>query len=236
MYRIFILLTIMFTLSSCTEEYIKVDQKTFKVAEEGTIVAPSVVEEEPKPVRLIEGSYKVTDLNVDQPLDSAPFLIRTISNVLVNLFMSIRGVYDIEVPPIEVDLNEIDLSLVKVAKIKWIDFQVKGEAGSEADLEFIKKIKIGIKNKEGKLDYLINTTLDKDELECDGKCLAIRVNPLNLIDYIDDKRQVTIVPKFKIEKAPKESFLIDAKIGFAIGVTLPFEKSYTDKEVYQLVK
>lgn len=173
-------------------------------------------------VYFIRGTYHLDTIEVNKPVNGGPKLIQGIGNLIAGIIVRIGGNFDIEMDPIPMDVSDIDPEIVKVATIKNIKLEVLDK---NAKLDFIKKLRLNLRNhKDEKSVQLLEKKYSKKEAEqteCGLYCLNIPVHQINLIDHIQDTKEILLQPEVEIGKTPKDKFELKISIEFEIGLTMP---------------
>ncbi len=172
------------------------------------------------------GSYTIREFEINKPLDGKQPIVTDVANHIAGFFLAVDGDFDIDIDPITMDLAEYELEVIKKAIIKSINIEITDkDKKTDAKLNFIKELKIELVNtafpeKRVMLIDLNDRTINNKH--CKEKCIELDLSHINLVDYISDTQEITIIPTISVKKSPKKDFSIDVKVDFEVGVEMPF--------------
>jgi hypothetical protein len=187
----------------------------------------------------INFSYKIDQTQIDEyargtkkfPIFGR--LFQAIAFVLANSTINSKGGMDLEMDPMELDLNslgEIDFDM-----IDWISFdslllQVDN-AKKKDSLEFIERIEIlakldtpieGLAVDKNGFSRLVFYDKKIHKLDCSGSCLSLRIERTNWRELIKSNPRLALQPKIIINSVPKSSMALAGSVSFSIKFNLGF--------------
>lgn len=187
----------------------------------------------------INFSYKVTSTQIDEyARNTGKFpifgkLFQAIAFVLANTTILSKGGHELEVEPIEVDLNslgEIDFDYIDWIRLDSL-LALVDNAKKKDSLQFIEKIEIyavlekPLKDRpvdENGLTRLVYFDQKVHQLECDGRCLNLRIEKLNWKELIKNNPTIKLQPKIFINSVPKSTMSLAGAVSFSIKFNLGF--------------
>jgi hypothetical protein len=224
-----ILITVLL-FTSCTEEKVIPHQEVRTTTQQqqdkepvittaGTDTKPSKKEN----IYTFRGTYYLDTIEVNKPIEGGPRIIQGLGNLIADLIVRIGGNFDVSVDPIPFDVSDVDLDIVKKAIVKKISIEVVDKK-KKAKLNFIKTLKLDLEDpKSDKKITLINAKYKNraKNKKCGDYCFDIIVEPINLVQFIGDTKEIIVAPEVEIGKTPKENFSIQIAIDFEVGVKMP---------------
>lgn len=187
----------------------------------------------------INFSYKVTSTQIDEyARNTGKFpifgkLFQAIAFVLANSTISTKGGHELELEPIEVDLNslgEIDFDYIDWIRLDSL-LALVDNAKKKDSLQFIERIEIyALLDKplsdrpadENGMTRLVYYDQKIHSLECDGRCLNLRIEKLNWKELIKNNPKIKLQPKIFINSVPKSTMSLAGAVSFSIKFNLGF--------------
>jgi hypothetical protein len=187
----------------------------------------------------INFSYKVTSTEIDEyargtgkfPIFGKVF--QAIAFVLANTTISTKGGHELEVDPIDVDLDS--LGEVDYKYIDWIRMDsliaIVDNAKKKDTLQFIEKIEIfailnkplaGVPLDENGMTRLVYFDKKSHQLDCEDRCLSLRIDKINWKELIKNNPKIKLQPKITINSVPKSTMSLAGAVGFSIKFNLGF--------------
>ena len=161
-------------------------------------------------------------------------LFQAIAFILANSKISSDGGYELPIKPIEVDLasvgSEIDFDYIEWIRLDSLLAQIE-TAKRKDSLEFIDKIEVyavldknipGVPVDESGMVRLVYFDKKLHNLECDGKCLNLRIEKINWKELIKNNTKIILQPKFVINSVPKSTMALAGSVSFSIKFKLGF--------------
>lgn len=154
-------------------------------------------------------------------------LFQAIAFVLANSSISSKGGVELELDPIELDLNSV--GKINFMFIDWIrlnSLTAKIDASKKKDsLQFIEKIEIfalldnnlpGVNLDEGGMTRLVYYDKKIHSLGCNGQCLNLRIEKIDWKELIRTNPKVKLQPKILINSVPKSTMALAGSVSFSI--------------------
>lgn len=187
----------------------------------------------------INFSYKVSSTQIDEyARNTGKFpifgkLFQAIAFVLANSTISSKGGHELELEAIDVDLNslgEIDFNYIDWIRLDSL-LAIVDNAKKKDSLEFIERIEIyALLDKplstrapdENGMTRLVYFDKKIHQLECDGRCLNLRIEKLNWKELIKNNPKIKLQPKIFINSVPKSTMSLAGSVSFSIKFNLGF--------------
>lgn len=187
----------------------------------------------------INFSYSVDSTQIDEyARNTGKFpifgkLFQAIAFVLANSTISSKGGVELELETIEVDLNslgEIDFDYIDWIRLDSLLATIDN-AKKKDSLDFIEKFEIyalldkkipGIPMDEQGLSRLVYFDKAKHQIECEGRCLNLRIEKINWKELIKNNPKIKIQPKIVINSVPKSTMALAGSVSFSIKFNLGF--------------
>ena len=160
-------------------------------------------------------------------------LFQAIAFVLANTTISSKGGVDLELDPVDVDLTS--LGQINYDYIDWIKLDsliaLIDKAKKNDSLEFIDKIEIyaildskskGITVNENGMARLVYFDKKLHTLECNGKCLNLKIERVNWKELLRTNPKMRLQPKITINSVPKSTMALAGSVSFSIKFNLGF--------------
>ncbi len=191
-------------------------------------IGTSGLESDAEPTNMIsaKGSYSLEEFEMNNAIDAKQPIVSDVANHVAGFFVAVDGDFNIDIEPITIDLAEYDLEIITKAIIHSIKIKIaKKDLNSEAKLNFIKELKVELVNTafpEKRVMLIDLNDKNINNKHCKRKCIELDMSHINLVDYISDTQEITIIPSLSVKKSPKKDFAVDVKVDFEIGVQMPF--------------
>lgn len=188
----------------------------------------------------INFSYKVDATQIDEyARNTGRFpvfgkLFQTIAFVLANTTISTKGGMDLDLDPIDVDLSsinkEIDFTFIEWLRLDSLLLHIDN-AKKKDSLGFIEKIEIYAILDKAQSEFPVNengmvklVSFDKqlNDLECEGRCLNLKIEKLNWKELIKNNPKLKLQPKIIINSVPKSTMALAGSVSFSIKFNLGF--------------
>lgn len=202
------------------------------------MVAPVTINElrDDQPIHF---SYKIDDTQIEEyAKNTGKFpifgkLFQSIAHVLANNKISKEGGYALELPAVDVDLSslgEIDFDYIEWIRLDSLTMMIANAKKSDS-LTFIGKIEIyalldeplkGVP--QDKLGYsrLVYYDVSQHKLECENRCLNLRLEKVNWKELMKNNKKVKLQPKITIISVPTSSMALAGSVGFSVKFKLGF--------------
>lgn len=187
----------------------------------------------------INFSYKIDQTQIDEyargtkkfPIFGR--LFQAIAFVLANSTINSKGGMDLEVDPMELDLNslgEINFQMIEWISLDSLLLQVDN-AKKKDSLEFIEKVEIlakldnpieGLAVDKNGFSRLVYYDKKIHKLDCNGSCLSLRIEKMNWKELIRSNPRLVLQPKIIINSVPKSSMALAGSVSFSIKFNLGF--------------
>ena len=160
-------------------------------------------------------------------------LFQAIAFVLANTTISSKGGHELEMDPIDVDLSsmgEIDYNYIDWIRLDSLLAHIDN-AKKKDTLEFIEKVEIyalldkplpGLPVDENGMTRLVYFDKKVHPLECNGRCLNLRIEKVNWKEIIKNNPKVKLQPKIIINSVPKSTMALAGSVSFSIKFNLGF--------------
>lgn len=160
-------------------------------------------------------------------------LFQAIAFVLANSSISSKGGMELELAPIEVDLNtlgNIDFRYIDWIRLNSLNAKID-KAGKKDSLEFIEKIEIyallehdlpGINPDMNGMTRLVYYDKKIHSLDCNGTCLNLKIEKIDWKELIKNNPKIKLQPKIFINSVPKSSMALAGSVSFSIKFNLGF--------------
>ena len=160
-------------------------------------------------------------------------LFQTMAFVLANTTISTKGGMNLELEAIEVDLNSlasIDFNMIDWLKLDSLMVRIDS-AKKKDSLSFIEKVEIyaildqplkGTATDENGMTKLVSYDKKVNPLECDGRCLNLKIEKLNWKELIQNNPKIKLQPKIVINSVPKSTMALAGSVSFSIKFNLGF--------------
>lgn len=188
----------------------------------------------------INFSYRIDSTQIDEfARNTGKFpvfgkLFQSIAFVLANTSISTKGGMELNVDPIEVDLNttvdEIDFTFIEWLRLDSLILHIDN-AKKKDSLNFIEKIEVyaiienGIENPpfaESTVIKLVSFDKKLNDLECEGRCLNLDIEKVNWKELIKNNKKLKLQPKIIINSVPKSTMALAGSVSFSIKFDLGF--------------
>lgn len=160
-------------------------------------------------------------------------LFQGIAFVLANTTISSKGGHELELDPIDVDLDS--MGDIDYKYIDWIRLDsllaTIDNAKKKDTLEFIEKVEIyaildrpqtGVPVDEQGMTRLVYFDKKEHPLECNGRCLNLRIEKINWKELIKNNPKIKLQPKIIINSVPKSTMALAGSVSFSIKFNLGF--------------
>jgi hypothetical protein len=188
----------------------------------------------------INFSYKVDATQIDEfARNTGKFpvfgkLFQSIAFVLANTTISTKGGMELDVDPIEVDLNssmsEVDFTFIDWLRLDSLILHIDN-AKKKDSLGFIEKIEVYAIIDETKSNRpyaeatiikLVSFDKKLNDLECEGRCLNLNIEKINWKELIKNNPKLKLQPKIVINSVPKSTMALAGSVSFSIKFNLGF--------------
>lgn len=187
----------------------------------------------------INFSYKVDATQIDEfARNTGKFpvfgkLFQAIAFVLANSTISTKGGIELDVDPIEVDLdvmNEVDFTFIQWLRLDSLILSIDN-AKKKDSLGFIEKIEVyaildtiqpNFQVNEYGMVKLVSFDKKLNDLECDGRCLNLNIEKINWKELIKNNPKLKLQPKIVINSVPKSTMALAGSVSFSIKFNLGF--------------
>jgi hypothetical protein len=187
----------------------------------------------------INFSYKVDATQIDEyARNTGEFpvfgkLFQTVAFVLANTTISTKGGMDLNLDPMDVDLNsvsEIDFSFIEWIRLDSLLLHIDN-AKRKDSLEFIEKIEVyaildhpqaAFPVNENGMVKLVSFDKKQNDLECEGRCLNLKIEKLDWKQLIKNNPKLKLQPKIVINSVPKSTMALAGSVSFSIKFNLGF--------------
>lgn len=187
----------------------------------------------------INFSYKVDATQIDEfARNTGKFpvfgkLFQAIAFVLANSTISTKGGIELDVDPIEVDLdvmNEVDFTFIQWLRLDSLILSIDN-AKKKDSLGFIEKIEVyaildtiqpTFQVNEHGMVKLVSFDKKLNDLECDGRCLNLNIEKINWKELIKNNPKLKLQPKIVINSVPKSTMALAGSVSFSIKFNLGF--------------
>ena len=187
----------------------------------------------------INFSYKVDATQIDEYARNTgkfPVLgkvFQTIAFVLANTTISTKGGMELDLEAIDVDLNsmdEIDFSFIDWIRLDSLLLHIDN-AKRKDSLGFIEKIEVYAILDHPQKNFPVNengmvklVSFDKklNDLECEGRCLNLKIEKINWKELIKNNPKIKLQPKIVINSVPKSTMALAGSVSFSIKFNLGF--------------
>ncbi len=187
----------------------------------------------------INFSYRIDPTQIDEyARNTKKFpifgkLFQGIAVVLANSTITSKGGVDLSMEAIELDLNslgEIDFDYIDWIRLDSLLASIDN-AKKKDSLDFIEKVEIyaqldrelpGIPMDENRMTRLVYFDKSKHAIECDGRCLNLRIEKINWKELIKNNPKIKIQPKIVINSVPKSTMALAGSVSFSIKFKLGF--------------
>ncbi len=187
----------------------------------------------------INFSYKIDSTQIDEFARGAgrfPIfgkLFQGIAFVLANTTISNKGGQELVLDPIDVDLDsmgELDYNYIEWIRLDSLIAHIDN-AKKKDTLDFIEKVEIyalldrplsGATVDEKGLTRLVFFDKKVHPLECEGRCLNLRIEKLNWKELIKNNPKIKLQPKIVINSVPKSTMALAGSVSFSIKFNLGF--------------
>lgn len=187
----------------------------------------------------INFSYKVDATQIDEyARNTGKFpvfgkLFQTIAFVLANTTISTKGGIDLDLEAMDVDLNslsEIDFTFIDWIRLDSLLLHIDN-AKRKDSLGFIEKIEVyaildhaqeGFPVNENGMVKLVSFDKKLNDLECEGRCLNLKIEKINWKELIKNNPKIKLQPKIVINSVPKSTMALAGSVSFSIKFNLGF--------------
>lgn len=187
----------------------------------------------------INFSYRIDSTQIDEYARGAgkfPVfgkLFQAIAFVLANTTISSKGGHELELDPIDVDLNslgDIDFDYIEWIRLDSLLAHIDN-AKKKDSLEFIEKVEIyallskpiaSLPVDDNGMTRLVYFDKKVHPLECNGRCLNLRIEKVNWKEIIKNNPKVKLQPKISINSVPKSTMALAGSVSFSIKFNLGF--------------
>jgi hypothetical protein len=187
----------------------------------------------------INFSYRIDSTQIDEyARNTGKFpvfgkLFQTVAFVLANTTISTKGGMDLDLDPMDVDLNS--MTAVDFTFIDWIRLDTLllhiDNAKKKDSLGFVEKIEIyaildhpqeAFPVNENGMVKLVSFDKKINDLECDGRCLNLKIEKLDWKKLIKNNPKLKLQPKIIINSVPKSTMALAGSVSFSIKFNLGF--------------
>jgi hypothetical protein len=202
------------------------------------LVAPKTVNElrDDQPIKF---SYKIDETQIEEyGKNTGKFpifgkLFQSIAFVLANSTITSKGGHALDLPTVEVDLTnleEIDFNYIDWIKMDSLTIMIEN-AKRKDTLTFISKVEIyalldepveGVTMDEKGYTRLVYFDSSEDKLECEERCINLKVEKINWKKILKANKQIKLQPKIIINSVPKSSMALAGSVGFSVKFKLGF--------------
>lgn len=202
------------------------------------MVAPMTVNQlrDEQPIRF---SYKIDETQIEEYAKNTkkfPIfgkLFQSIAFVLANSSIESRGGHSLDLPVVDVDLEsleEIDFDYIEWIRLDSLTLLIEN-AKKKDSLEFIKKIEVyaqlesplpGVPVDEKGFSRLVFFDSAEHKLECDKRCLNLKLEKVNWKELLKKNKFIKLQPKIIINSVPKSSMALAGSVGFSVKFKLGF--------------
>ncbi len=202
------------------------------------MVAPMTVNElrNDQPINF---SYKIDPTQIEEFARNAskfPIfgkLFQAMAFVLANTTISTKGGMELEFDAIDVDLSslaDIDFRMIEWLRLDSLMIHIDS-AKKKDSLEFIEKFEIyAILDKplaktptdENGLTKLVSYDRKINTLECDGRCLNLKIEKVNWKEILQNNPKIKLQPKIVINSVPKSTMALAGSVSFSVKFNLGF--------------
>jgi hypothetical protein len=187
----------------------------------------------------INFSYRIDSTQIDEyARNTGKFpvfgkLFQTVAFVLANTTISTKGGMDLDLDPMDVDLNS--MTAVDFTFIDWIRLDTLllhiDNAKKKDSLGFVEKIEIyaildhpqeAFPVNENGMVKLVSFDKKINDLECDGRCLNLKIEKLDWKQLIKNNPKLKLQPKIIINSVPKSTMALAGSVSFSIKFNLGF--------------
>ncbi|AUN98992.1 hypothetical protein DOM21_05995 [Bacteriovorax stolpii] len=187
----------------------------------------------------INFSYRIDSTQIDEYARGAgkfPVfgkLFQAIAFVLANTTISSKGGHELELDPIDVDLDslgDIDFDYIDWIRLDSLLAHIDN-AKKKDSLEFIEKVEIyallnkpiaGLPVDDNGMTRLVYFDKKTHPLECNGRCLNLRIEKVNWKEIIKNNPKIKLQPKIIINSVPKSTMALAGSVSFSIKFNLGF--------------
>lgn len=184
-------------------------------------------------------SYKIDSTQIDEYAQNAgkfPIfgkLFQGIAFVLANTTISSKGGHELELEPMEIDLYSmegLDFDYIEWIRLDSLLAHIDN-AKRKDTLDFIDKVEIyallerpipGAPVDEKGMTRLVFFDKKIHALECDGRCLNLRIEKVNWKELIRNNPKIKLQPKIIINSVPKSTMALAGSVSFSIKFNLGF--------------
>jgi hypothetical protein len=187
----------------------------------------------------INFSYKVDATRIDEfGRNAGKFpifgkLFQAVAFVLANSTISSKEGMDLDLEAVDVDLGvleEINYEYIDWLRLDSLVANVEN-AKRKDNLAFIEKIEIfailptplkGVTPDASGMTRLVYFDKKYHELECEGRCLSLRIEKINWKELIINNPRLKLLPKITINSVPKSTMQLSGSVSFSIKFNLGF--------------
>ena len=193
--------------------------------------------------RPIEVSLNIDDLEIEEfgsefsSVSQLGPLFQELAGHLANLAIADEDGQMVEIEPIIYYANELDQiedwSYFSKVGIKRIKLKIQeSEDLKLANLDFIEDIKIYVDFKEpiqgqlkreegqGILVASYNAKENSELLECNGKCISLKIENIDWMEILKNERVFTIYPELEVNQIPKVKMSVGGELDVFVGLKL----------------
>ncbi len=181
----------------------------------------------------INFSYRIDSTQIDEFARGAgkfPIfgkLFQGIAFVLANTSISSKGGHVLELDAIDIDLGgmvDIDYNYIDWIRLDSLLAHIDN-AKKKDTLEFIEKVEIfalldkpiaGLPVDEQGMTRLVYFDKKEHPLECNGRCLNLRIEKVNWKEIMKNNPKVKLQPKIIINSVPKSTMALAGSVSFSI--------------------
>lgn len=190
--------------------------------------------------RALEFSYRTEDSKLDEfgeAIGKFPIfgkIFQSIGQIIVNTTIKTKRGHQLALEPIDIDIasyGELDLTYIEWIKFDQLQIELTKIKKNET-LEFIDRIEIAAQldesekgkyklNKDGNV-ILVSYDKKRDQLDCEKKCLKLKIEEINWKTLLSKNKHVKLMPKILINSVPKSTMSLTADIKFSLKLNLGF--------------
>ncbi len=202
------------------------------------LVSPMTINElrDEQPIHF---SYKIDETQIDEyAKNTGKFpifgkLFQSIAFVLANSTISSKDGHVLDLPMVDVELEslgEVDFDYVEWVRLDSLTIMIEN-ANRKDNLDFISKIEIyaqldeaikGVPQDSEGFSRLVYFDITKHQLDCDGKCLNLKMENINWKELLKKNKKIKLRPKIVINSVPKSSMALAGLVGFSVKFNLGF--------------
>ena len=187
----------------------------------------------------INFSYKIDPTQIEEFARNAskfPIfgkLFQSMAFVLANTTISSKGGMELELDSIDVDLGSMtDINFDLIDWLKLDSLMIHIDSAKKKDsLEFMEKFEIyavldrplaNTPTDENGLTKLVSYNKRINFLECDGRCLNLKIEKINWKEILQNNPKIKLRPKIVINSVPRSTMALAGSVSFSVKFNLGF--------------